>query len=232
MLLLLVFFARYLFIAVLMLLAAIMLGYWRLRCMESATATVVSWRDAMQFLRTGDVVAFSSSRPTLVSRLIAVCTGSCYLHVGIVVGTDLLHYTAPGEDAFYAPRRVCATLSGPNLSDTSVLLRRFANERGFVAVMRPVLSRSAGAILDEARKFCGTPYDMHFLVSFLMHRLDPRGYPDRMQCITFVGTLLERLGMLHISPHPLVDYAPVRLFRALARSGFAHAGTLELRTNT
>ena len=210
-------------------LAVLLLNYWRLRLAEDVHAVRVTTAQAARMLQTGDIVAFSSQRPGIVPRVIALVTHSPYLHLGIVVGANMLHYTDPAHEGFYLPRRLCPHQSvGPNLSDMRGLLERFAASGALITIMRHKRSPTHEELVEAAHSFCGIPYDAFHTESFVRYRLDPRGVPTRLQCNTFVGALLERLGVLTQSPHPVTDYKPGRILHMLALAGYDHAATLLL----
>ena len=176
-------------------------------------------------LRTGDVVAFGVASPGPGPYVAALATRTTKFHIGIVVGTQLLHYSAPNADAFYRPRHLCA-VPGPNLSDARQLVHGFAKHDAIVHVVRPPKAIDAEELLAQARAFCGTPYDMHFVRTFLFGD-NKRG---RMQCNTFVGAMVERLGMLPPSVNPVRDYRPGRILELLeGHGGFTHVTLARLR---
>jgi hypothetical protein len=198
---------------------------WDADARDAVDATEEATMDA---LRTGDVVAFGVASPGPGPYVAALATRTTKFHIGIVVGAHLLHYSAPDADAFYNPRHLCA-VPGPNLSDARQLIHGFAQHDALVHVLRPSRTLAAEELLAQARVFCGTPYDMHFVRSFLFR--DNRG--RRIQCNTFVGAMFERLGMLPPSVDPVRDYRPGRILELLeAHGGFRHVTLARLRPAT
>jgi hypothetical protein len=73
--------------------------------------------------------------------------------------------------------------------------------------------------MDVTRSFCDHEYDEAFVSSYL------KGRSTKLNCLTFVGAVLERIGALPPSDRPVKDYAPGAFSNALCkRGGFKNEG--------
>jgi hypothetical protein len=192
--------------------------------------------------RAGDVVAFSASNSSLLTRIVCGWNGTAYFHVGVVVELDvgqgqgqpyLMHYVDPSHQAFYQPMYACSDVDDLCLSDLRALCGRY--QRGsLVAVHRPKLSLSLTStdILSAALRVAkGLPYDVNYTMSYAasiaLRVIGRQHRPAALNCNTFVGLLCEELSLLERrSQYPARDYVPGKLQLALMSSGnFRHVET-------
>ena len=175
-------------------------------------------------IQTGDIVAFASRFPGITPKAVAMFVGCPFFHVGVAVSNnELLHYIEPNLEWFYRPhRRLCPT--GPCFSNVSDLVdaHREHTGRAAMCVLRPTSSVKREDIVDAAMLVarCGNRpryYEDSFIVSYVTRRFHPVG--DTLHCNTFIGVLMEQLGLLPISEHPREDYRPGRILPLMLRSG-------------
>lgn len=149
----------------------------------------------MPVLQCGDIVFFSS-KDQLLSRLYFQ---DIYFHVGIMIEPDvMMHYVNPLHIKDFGGVPLIASLCLSKMTD---VYRSYG--AGYVKVMRTGLEREdlmrAGYLVAD-----GTTYDFDYMWSYILNRNDVR----KLNCITFLGKLMERCGVLGKSASPVRDYVP------------------------
>lgn len=195
-----------------------------------------SARDVANSLRTGDIVSFCfDARKVNLPILVAgMAMGTCFYHVGMVVeqnGTKyIMHYLAPKDSALATAERMCPVPGpGPVLSVLEDALRVAASSNTVLYISRASngFSWTSGDIINLAMSMaCGNDYDTGMFVSYIIKKYSPEA-TDSVHCNTFIGTLLERMGVLSKSPHPIRDYVPGKLQKRIHSEAVGYASNPE-----
>jgi hypothetical protein len=193
--------------------------YWDMATLRGAeVGSHVSSSELANALLPGDVVAFSSAGPSVKSALIAAYMRTPYLHVGLVIEGGLLaHFVSPDDEAFFGIRGPAGP--GPIVGPLYDVLERYRSEHAIVAAYRSPHQASV-EWSDVALSFCNREYDTASVSSYFKSSKS-----SKLNCITFVGAVLERVGTLPPSVNPSRDYSPGAFYDVLReRGGFHKAG--------
>lgn len=186
-------------------------------------------------LRDGDIIFFSRHDAAVTSRTISGLFGTPFFHVAVVILRDsrpmLLHYVEPVPEGLqrYEPQALCPPGLGPSVSDLAAVLAN-VGPGTLLGVLRTRQEEYGADIVDAAiRVACpggrGLPYDGAYEVSYLWSFIAPSQTAAKLQCNSFVGLLMEALGVLkkRSEPDPTRAYTPDKLLRALVNSGNFYA---------
>lgn len=199
----------------------------RTALVQSATMRDMGW--ILRNVHDGDVVFFASRDPKLMTRSIGVYLKTCFYHVGIVVHVggemQLMHFIEPHHRAIFQGRALegCPA-DGLCVSNMDVFLR--AHGVGtVVAIMTPVVPQDGATLVTIGRSIaCGVvnaTYDTDFVGSYvrsMLFKINARN----LHCNTFVGLLLERIGILPVERNPTQAYIPGATMHAMKQSGAFH----------
>jgi hypothetical protein len=208
-------------------------------CHTSATAQALT-----HALHSGDIVYACIRQSAPIAKFVNAFTGTCFYHVGIVVEQGstkyLLHYVDPAYNDFFQPKPLgcglrpsgegAANNLNPCLSEISSLLERGAKYDTRILVRTYNGSLSSNDIMGLARRIgCGRPYDQRFYLSYFTQRY--KRDVVVLHCNTFIGLLLEAMGELPPSPHPVRDYVPGRLWQKVLDAAPSYATTMARRAS-
>jgi hypothetical protein len=174
-------------------------------------------------LRVGDIVVFSKRDPGIISKVVGGFLGACFYHIAIVVRSReesdpklyFMHFLdSIARGKFFEPIFVCNdNLDSVSISDIQVVLPKY-KDGTMILVLR---NKEVDGAMDNDTIWryglevgCGRSYDRRYIAEYLLTMVnnDLDTTHQRMHCNTFLGKLLEALGIIPVSSNPLADYTP------------------------
>lgn len=187
-------------------------------------------REIEATLRNGDVMFFAASRPPLSVRMAGGTLGTILYHACVVVRwpqmpAHLLHFVHKSDRQFFAAHPVPGCNPGGLMMSSALRVLQSYGSGATAAILPIDVERSADAIWGAAlHAGCAARYDDHVQMRAVLSLLglsgSSRPSPDGvMSCHSFVGRLMERLGILLRTPEHLVTYLPGKTEGLLRDSG-------------
>lgn len=163
---------------------------------------------------TGDILYFSSPNFKVETDLLNFVSQDIFFHVGIVVYTPrpmFLHFINPNDASFFKSDH-----NGPLiLSVLDDVLKCYPTRTLICKLSPPIGKLNTTEIIFKSKEIVkGKDYDQHYILSFLTSN------NTKLNCLTFLGKLMESLGILNESRNPVHTYIPGKLKRDLVNNGF------------
>ena len=208
----------------------------RERLIKTMNPTVIVDADAFiaNDLRVGDIVVFSKGDPGIISKVVGGFLGTCFYHIAIVVRSRkesdpklyFMHFVdSIARGKFFEPSFVCNdNMDSVSLSDIQVVLPKYKDGTMILVLRDKEINSEMNN--DAIWKYglevgCGRSYDRRYIAEYLLTMVnnDLDTTHQRMHCNTFLGKLLEALGITPVSSNPLADYTPGSINDLIMRTG-------------
>lgn len=168
-----------------------------------------------QELQYGDVIFFSSSTPSFVNILSSFYFHDIFFHVGIILhAQQILHFINPNDCLFFNAHN---TLFSESLviSNINDVINAYP-DKTIIRVLRPpkLLGEPLQNVdIIEYAKDIGNnkQYDYHYVMSYLFGINDH----TKLNCLTFIGVLLEKLGIFSKTINRVTTYVPGKILKLL-----------------
>lgn len=194
--------------------------YMHIEAMKLSCKDRMPPEEFLKHLNAGDIIFTAHSKCSWLTKAINTFTGTNYYHVGIVVVIDgkkwLLHYTDPRYAYFYKPVFLCKDqgVSDMCISDLADICQEWTDYGTYVLIAPYDGQFNSDMLIAKAKEIgCGKPYDGKFMWTYITSKYNVA--PKALNCNTFIGLLLEEMGELAKSPHPVRDYIPGRLWQRI-----------------